>query len=115
MTVASASGAVELLKLKAANPALWNLSARRRIPTNDDAHLYAFLRTSADDKQRILALFNFGGEAADASIDLNAIDYKQLRPLAPSSPELQETKIEQGRLHTAIGKYGWRLFLVAVE
>ena len=72
--VQPASGMAALLKSKARNPALYQDSRRRRIPTNDDRKFYAFLRTSADHSQRVLAIFNFQPQRESISVDAAAIN-----------------------------------------
>lgn len=96
-----------LLKIKSRYPAFFQDSSRRRIPTNDDRKFYAFLRTSVDRSQRILAVFNFQPEAASIEVDSAAIDASRFTDLL----KRQDLPVTGGKLPIHLPAFGYELLL----
>jgi hypothetical protein len=62
-----------ILNTKQSNPALHQLSIRRKIDTNDDEKYYAFVRTAADTSQRMLVVLNFQPTPQEITVDLSGV------------------------------------------
>jgi len=103
-----APGIPALLKEKSRHPALYQNSQRRKVPTNDDSKFYAFLRTSADRSERILAIFNFEAEPATVEVDAAAVDTLGFADLPSGAP----ANITGNKLIIQLPPLGYRLFLV---
>lgn len=97
-----------LLKMKNRNAAFYQNSDRRRIPTNDDRNFYAFLRTSADHSQRMLAVFNFQPEGASIEVDAAAINASHFTDLSSR----QAVAMASGKLTVNLPPFGYELLLV---
>lgn len=106
---APAEGIAPLLKMRHDHPALYLDSARRRIPTQDDAKFYAILRASSDKSERILAVFNFQATAQTVKVDLGAIDGHALVDLLANPPVANENN-GHGDLTVTLPAYGYRLY-----
>lgn len=104
-----ASGIPELLKLKAHHAALYQNSTRRRIPTNDDAHLYATLRDAADHSERLLIVFNFQSQPAQVEVDLGAVHGSKFVGLEGGAA----IPIRNGSLLVDLPAYGHRIVTVS--
>jgi hypothetical protein len=53
------------------NPALLPSASRRRLPAGEDPKAYAMIRTSPDDSQTALLVYNFRGEPSTVAVDLD--------------------------------------------
>ena len=62
-----------LLELKRVHPALYNLSARRQLPTNADDKYYAFLRACKDGTERLLVVMNFQSTPQTVEVDVSGV------------------------------------------
>ncbi|MGA8530723.1 MAG: alpha-glucosidase C-terminal domain-containing protein, partial [Acidobacteriaceae bacterium] len=109
--IAPAQGIPELLKLKAAHPALFQNSIRRRIATDQDAHVYATLRVSFDGTERVLAVFNFRGQPLRTTVDASAIHGSQFLDLASH----EEYRPQGDRMVITLPPLAWRLFEVQTQ
>ena len=67
------TGIPSLLKLKAAHPALYQNSLRRRIPTNDP-QIYAIERYAKNNSERLLLVFNFDRKVVNVSLSVGSIN-----------------------------------------
>ena len=96
-----------LLQTKAAHPALYNLSKRRKLPTAADDKHYAFLRTAADGSERILVVTNFQADAQTVDVDLSGVATAGLVDLESKteSPRQWSFKVE-------LPAYGYKLYQV---
>jgi hypothetical protein len=103
-----APGIARLLKIKSRYPAFYQDSGRRQIPTNDDHKFYAFLRTSADTSQRILAIFNFQPEGTNIEVDAGAINAAHFRDLFTR----RSVSLANGKLAINVPPFGYKLLLV---
>jgi len=103
-----AEGISQLLKLKPENPALYQNSLRRRIPTNDDAHIYAIERYAADNSERLLLVFNFSDVPVHATIDLGAIHGNEFIDLFTR----QRTQTVGEKLTTSLKGHGYVIFKI---
>ena len=95
-----------LLKTKAAHPALFQLGLRRQLPCQQ-LSCYAFLRTAADSKERILVVANFSASPQPMEIDSSGLHAKTLKDLR--SGEAVELA---NPLKVIVDGYGYRLFSV---
>jgi len=98
-----------LLKTKAANPALHQLSTRRQLPTSADDKHYAFLRTAKKGAERVLVVLNFQGQPQDVSVDLSGLGAATLVDLRTG-----ERKAREATLRLPLPAYGYRFFTVGV-
>jgi glycosidase len=103
-----APGVIELLKVKAVHPALFQNSFRRRIPTNDDDQFYATLRTAADHSERLLIVFNFQRQPANVQVDLGAIEGSGYTSLDNGQPPNVAAKL----LHVRLPAFGHQILVV---
>src|SRR5665213_2745273 len=101
-----APGIPSLLKLKKKYPALFQNSARRRVTTNQDATVYAPLRSSADGSERILTVFNFSSQPIFTEVDTRAIPGSRYRNLEPG----EVATGSDGTLSIELSGYGHRPF-----
>jgi hypothetical protein len=62
-----------LLNTKRNHPALQQLSTRRHLPTRADDKHYAFLRTAADQSERILVVMNFQPMPQTVEVDMSGV------------------------------------------
>lgn len=62
-----------ILKTRQEHSALFPLSLRRKLPVRDEGKHYAFLKTSAGAKERIVVVLNFRGEPQDVEVDLSGV------------------------------------------
>lgn len=105
---APAEGISQLLKLKPENPALYQNSLRRRIPTKDDAQVYAIERYAADNSERLLLVFNFSDVPVHATIDLGAIHGKEFIDLFTG----QRAQTVGEKLPTPLKGHGYVIFKI---
>ncbi|HTY85566.1 MAG TPA: alpha-amylase family glycosyl hydrolase [Silvibacterium sp.] len=103
-----ASGIPALLKAKSQHPALYQNSLRRRVPTNDDGKFYAFVRTSADGSERLLAVFNFQPQPAVIEVDAAAVNAAGFSALGTGEVAV----IMDSKLRLELPARGYRLFVV---
>jgi len=103
-----APGIGALLKLKAHHPALYQNSARRRIATSDDAHVYAALRYAADGSERILSVVNFSAQSISVEIDTGAIHAGRYENLESG----ESAVLTRTGLHLELPAYGHRIYRV---
>jgi hypothetical protein len=61
------------------------LSSRRHLPTNADDKYYAFLRTAADDSERVLVVLNFQPRAQTVEVRLDGVNASNLVDLRDGS------------------------------
>jgi len=99
-----------LLKLRAAHPALHQLSTRRALPVRDSARQYAFLRTARDASERILVVLNFDEHDASVEVDTSGLAASGLVDLSDEAQLAVENP-----LRIALHGYGYRLFRVKPE
>ena len=97
----------KLFRMKAAHPALYQASARRPLPTNDDDKYYAFLRTAAHDSERVLVVMNFQPEPEKIVVDLSGVLSRRLVDLLDGGVLEPRT-----RMSISVPAYGYRLFRV---
>jgi hypothetical protein len=105
-TLRPAPGVSGLLKLKKQHPALFQNSARRRVATNQDATVYATVRSSADGSERILTVFNFSSQPISTEVDTRAISGSRYRDLESG----EVATASDGTLSIELSGYGHRLF-----
>jgi hypothetical protein len=96
-----------IFKTKGEHPALQQMSARRQIPTNADDKYYAFLRTAADDSERVLVVLNFQPSPQAVEVRLDGVRASRLVDLRDdsSTPRATQVRIE-------MPAYGYRFFRV---
>jgi hypothetical protein len=107
---APAAGIPELLKLKAAHPALFQNSRRRPVSTGPDAHVYAVERYAADDSERLLLVFNFGREPVEAQVDSRAIDGQNYMDLTQGEPP---QRMSPHTMTLLLGAHEYRIFRIS--
>lgn len=103
-----AEGIASLLKLKGEAPALYQDSQHRRIPTNDDRKFYAFLRTSSDRSQRVLAIFNFQTDPELIAVDEAAINASEFIDLLTG----KNVPVVGNTIEARLAPLGYKLLLV---
>jgi hypothetical protein len=97
-----------LLKLKAAHPALFNLSRRQALPTAAPEKHYAFLRVSRDGRERILVVFNFQPEDQVVDVDMSGVDFTSATDLLGGERVSRELPTR-----VPVPAYGYRFFAIA--
>ena len=94
-----------LFDTKGKHPALHNLSTRRRLPTNADNKYYAFLRTAADNSERVIVVFNFQSTEQTVAVMIDGVATAGLVELK-SGDEMPR----QNPLKVELPAYGYRLY-----
>lgn len=107
-TLRPAPGISNLLKLKEQHSALFQNSTRRRIATNQDAAVYATLRSSANGSERILTVFNFSSQPISTAVDARSILGSQYQNLETG----EMAAVSHGTLNVELSGYGHRIFRV---
>jgi hypothetical protein len=92
---------------KAAHPAFYQTSLRRKLPTNTDHKYYAFIRTAADQSERILAVLNFQDSVETVQIDCSGVSAERFVDLRINAVIQHKTEIE-----VELPVYGYRFFKV---
>ncbi len=103
-----ATGISQLLLLKEKHAALYQNSARRMIPTDNDQRYYAILRAAADGSERLLLVFNFNDSPGIVHIDTRAIRASQYVGLVDHH---KATVSAQG-LEVPLDAHGYQMFQV---
>jgi hypothetical protein len=96
-----------LFDTKGKHPALHNLSTRRRLPTNADDKYYAFLRTAADNSERLIVVLNFQPTEQMVEVTIDGVATTGLVELK-SGDEVPR----QNPLKVDLPGYGYRLYQV---
>jgi Alpha amylase, catalytic domain len=96
-----------LLKTKAAHRALFQTAPRQKLPTNDEAKDYAFIRSTVDRTERVLVVTNFDAVSRNVVVDMSAVNAKQLKDVKTG-----ETIQLTNPLVISSSGYGYRLFLL---
>ena len=96
-----------ILRIKGEHPAMWNLSRRRKLPTSADDRHYAFLRTAADQSERILVVLNYQSTIQNIEIDLSGVATAGLVDMATGKTRPREIPFK-----AEVPAYGYRLFQV---
>ena len=96
-----------LLGMKAAHPALFQMTSRRQLPTQHDSKYYAFLRTAAGASERIIVATNFQSTPQTLEIDTSGLNARTLKDLKSG-----ETTVMTNPLKISVREYGYRLFSV---
>ena len=96
-----------LLQAKALHPALHQMGMRRRLPTNDDARYYAFVRSARESDERVLVVTNFSAAERRIHVDLSGLRFKTMVDLRSGEgiPGAAETEL-------TVPGFGYRLFQV---
>jgi glycosidase len=99
-----------ILKTKFAHPALHNRGRRTKLETNADDKYYAFLRTSANNSERIVVVLNFQPSPQTVEVDLSGIAAERLVDVRTGDSHQRRSfvKIE-------LPAYGYRFFQVIPE
>lgn len=103
-----AEGITKLLKLKVIHPGLYQDSLRRRIPTSDDAQVYAIERYASDDSERLLLVFNFSKDAVHPVVGLGAVDGARFVDVFTG----REQPAQEHRMTLTLGPHAYRIFEV---
>jgi hypothetical protein len=103
-----ADGISALLHLKARQPALYQNSTRRMIPTDNDQQYYAMLRAAPDGNHRLLLVFNFATASGNVVIDTRAIRANKYVGLL----DPHETKMDINSLTVNLPAHGYQIFQV---
>jgi hypothetical protein len=96
-----------ILETKQSHPALHNRAFRRKLTTAADDRHYAFLRTSQDRTERVLAVLNFRPQAETVDIDLSGVAAGRVKDIR-TGKQLQ-TGI---RFKVDVPGYGYRVFQI---
>jgi hypothetical protein len=96
-----------LFDTKAEHPALHNLSTRRRLPTNADNKYYAFLRTAADNSERVVVILNFQSTTQTVNVTIDGVATAGFIELK-SGAEVPR----QNPLQVELPAYGYSLYQV---
>lgn len=93
--------------IQGVDPALDQMSLRRRVLTNNDSSFYAFVKTSPDKAERILVITNFLATTQEINVDLSGILMQGLGDLRTA-----ETRDTLGSVKVTLPGYGYKLFTV---
>lgn len=96
-----------LFDTKGKHSALHNLSTRRRLPTNADNKYYAFLRTAADNSERVIVVLNFQPAKQIVNVTIDGVATAGLVDLKKGD----ETP-RQNPLIVELPAYGYSLYYV---
>ena len=96
-----------LFKTKAAHPALYQLGSRRKLPTNNDARYYAFLRTASDQSERVLVVTNFWATPQDVTVDLSGVRAQSLTDIRSGAKQSRESSVT-----FSVPPLGYRFFTI---
>jgi glycosidase len=97
----------QLFRIKAAHPALQQLSTRRQLATNANDKYYSFLRTSADKSERIMVVLNFQPGPQTVMVDMSGVSAETLVDLSTG-----ETVTRRNPFPVELPAYGYRLYQV---
>ena len=95
----------ELVQLRKRYPALRAPGSRKKLPTNNDALYYAFLRSSVDAKQQILVVLNFLPRHRLVSVYLE-------KPASLKDVRTGERLMADAQVEMPLSPYGYRIFSV---
>lgn len=96
-----------LFSVKEQNPALQQMSMRRKVPTSDDTKYYAFVKTSPRDTQRLLVVLNFQRDSQKIALDLSGLSFSSLTDL-----KTDEKIARSGTVVVACEGLGYRFFTI---
>jgi glycosidase len=99
-----------ILQLKSRHPALHPMASRRKLVTNDDNHIYAFLKTSRDGSERILAVYNFQPASQTVRVETGVVSASGVINLTNGG--LIPIKSQFEPLAVDLPAYGYRFFNV---
>jgi hypothetical protein len=93
-----------ILKTKYAHPALHNLGTQLKLPTNADDKYYALLRTSRDQRERMVVVLNYQATPQTVEVDLVGVALAGLLDVRDGS------FIEHRKVQVELPAYGYRFF-----
>jgi hypothetical protein len=94
-----------LLNTKRTHAALQQLGRRRQLPTKADDQHYAFLRTAADNSERLIVVMNFQPVPQTVEVDISGIATTGLVDLRTSS-----IRSPDNPLKVDLEAYGYQLY-----
>jgi hypothetical protein len=97
-----------LLKMKSRHPALYPVASRRKLVTNDDSKAYAFLKTSKDGSERVLAVYNFQSSPQSVQVEIGVVSTSGVIDL--TNLEMTQINSQFEPLIVDLPAYGYRFF-----
>jgi glycosidase len=98
------------LQMKLRHPALHPVASRRKLLTNDDNKYYAFLKTSRDGSERVLAVYNFQSSPQTVRVEFSVVSASGLIDLTNGEMIPRQSQFEP--LTVELPAYGYRFFNV---
>ena len=102
----------QLVRTQNAYEALGPTGARTRLPTQDDAHLYAYRRMSKDGVVRALVVLNFTNSPQRATVDLSGTDIATHQTPIDLTTGAAAAPITSARYTVALPAYGYTILAV---
>jgi hypothetical protein len=99
-----------ILQMKSRHLALHPVASRRKLVTNDDSKYYAFLKTSRDGSERVLAVYNFQPSPQIVRVEFSVASASGLIDL--SNLEMTPRPSQFAPLTVELPAYGYRFFNV---
>ena len=94
-----------VMKLKAAHPALFNLSRRQVLPVSAPEKHYAFLRAARDGSERVIVVLNFQPQAQTVEVNVSGVDFTTATDLLGEVSLQRETLVR-----VELPAFGYRFF-----
>jgi len=99
-----------ILQMKSRHPALYPVASRRKLATSDDNKIYAFLKTSRDGSERVLAVYNFQSSPQTVQVELGVVSTSGVIDLR--NWEITPIRSQFEPLTVDLPAYGYRFFNV---